>query len=160
MVATFQQMDRAAEAVFSDRAAQILPCAKSSSIARPFTVLKTLRKIGLPLDCEALLLLKPMVTRRWWPRKAEDGEHFVARTIAIKSASPRKTKPRPPQLASAAQCLSALARLSPTTILEDATVPRSELGHMIRFVAEVAEKHQLKVGTFGHMGDGNLHPPS
>jgi glycolate oxidase len=53
---------------------------------------------------------------------------------------------------------SALARVSPTTILEDATVPRSELAGMIRFVAEVAKKYQLRIGTFGHMGDGNLHP--
>jgi glycolate oxidase len=53
---------------------------------------------------------------------------------------------------------SALARLAPTTILEDATVPRSELARMIRFVEGVARKYQLKIGTFGHMGDGNLHP--
>src|SRR5256885_9062306 len=53
---------------------------------------------------------------------------------------------------------SALARVAPTTILEDATVPRSELAKMIRFVANVAAKHELRIGTFGHMGDGNLHP--
>jgi glycolate oxidase len=53
---------------------------------------------------------------------------------------------------------SALARVSPTTILEDATVPRSELAKMIRFVEVVAKKYKLKIGTFGHMGDGNLHP--
>jgi glycolate oxidase len=53
---------------------------------------------------------------------------------------------------------SALARLAPTTILEDATVPRSELAKMVRFVEVVAKKYKLRVGTFGHMGDGNLHP--
>jgi glycolate oxidase len=53
---------------------------------------------------------------------------------------------------------SALARVAPTTILEDATVPRSELAKMIRFVAAVAQKYKLRIGTFGHMGDGNLHP--
>src|SRR5207237_1167080 len=53
---------------------------------------------------------------------------------------------------------AALARVSPTTILEDATVPRSELAKMIRFVAGVAQKYKLRIGTFGHMGDGNLHP--
>jgi glycolate oxidase len=53
---------------------------------------------------------------------------------------------------------SALARVSPTTILEDATVPRSELTKMIRFIQDVAARHQLRIGTFGHMGDGNLHP--
>ena len=29
---------------------------------------------------------------------------------------------------------------------------------LIRFVAAVAKKYNLRVGTFGHMGDGNLHP--
>ena len=29
---------------------------------------------------------------------------------------------------------------------------------MIRFVEIVAQKYKLRVGTFGHMGDGNLHP--
>src|ERR1041384_3461796 len=53
---------------------------------------------------------------------------------------------------------SALARVAPTTILEDATVPRSEPAKMIRFVAMVAQKYKLRIGTFGHMGDGNLHP--
>jgi len=63
------------------------------------------------------------------------------------------------KLASARRsAFSALARVAPTTILEDATVPRSELARMIRFVESIAKKHRLKIGTFGHMGDGNLHP--
>jgi glycolate oxidase len=43
-------------------------------------------------------------------------------------------------------------------ILEDATVPRSELAKMVRFVQMVAAKYEVAVGIFGHMGDGNLHP--
>src|SRR5204862_3679022 len=63
------------------------------------------------------------------------------------------------RLASARRSVfSALARVAPTTILEDATVPRSELAKMIRHVEAVARKYQLRIGTFGHMGDGNLHP--
>ena len=46
----------------------------------------------------------------------------------------------------------------PTTILEDATVPRSELPIMIEKVAEAARKFNLTFGNFGHAGDGNLHP--
>jgi glycolate oxidase len=29
---------------------------------------------------------------------------------------------------------------------------------MVTFVAATAAAHDLQVGTFGHMGDGNLHP--
>ncbi|MGA0134727.1 MAG: FAD-linked oxidase C-terminal domain-containing protein, partial [Opitutales bacterium] len=53
---------------------------------------------------------------------------------------------------------SALARVRPTTILEDVTVPRDRLAEMVAFIAEVAKRRGLLVGTFGHMGDGNLHP--
>lgn len=54
--------------------------------------------------------------------------------------------------------LSALARLKPTTILEDATVPRSEIAKMVKAINEIAVKHDVKICTFGHAGDGNLHP--
>ena len=58
----------------------------------------------------------------------------------------------------AAMAIPAMARKAPTTILEDATVPRSKLAEMVRFVQKTADKYQLNVGTFGHFGDGNLHP--
>ncbi|GAA3325382.1 hypothetical protein GCM10020331_057040 [Ectobacillus funiculus] len=54
--------------------------------------------------------------------------------------------------------LSALARLKPTTILEDATVPRSEIAKMVRSINEIAVKYDVNICTFGHAGDGNLHP--
>jgi glycolate oxidase len=53
---------------------------------------------------------------------------------------------------------SALARRRPTTILVDFTVPRSELARLVTFNAETARAANLQVGTFGHMGDGTLHP--
>jgi len=53
---------------------------------------------------------------------------------------------------------SALARVRPTTILEDVTVPRSHLAEMVSFIAKTAADLNLTIGTFGHMGDGNLHP--
>ncbi len=54
--------------------------------------------------------------------------------------------------------LSSLARVRPSTILEDATVPRSRLVEMIEAIGKIAKKHGLTIGTFGHAGDGNIHP--
>ena len=54
--------------------------------------------------------------------------------------------------------LSTLARISPTTILEDATVPRSAIADMILAINRIAEKYRVNICTFGHAGDGNLHP--
>jgi glycolate oxidase len=54
--------------------------------------------------------------------------------------------------------LSSLARVKPSTILEDATIPRSKIVEMVQAVNEIAKKFDLRIGTFGHAGDGNLHP--
>ena len=56
------------------------------------------------------------------------------------------------------KALPALARFKPTTILEDATVPRSKIPAMMKVIKGLGEKYNLTVGTFGHAGDGNLHP--
>jgi glycolate oxidase len=61
-------------------------------------------------------------------------------------------------LAARRAALPALAQLSPTTVLEDATVPRSKVPDMIRAIRSIAERYNLTIGTFGHAGDGNLHP--
>ena len=63
------------------------------------------------------------------------------------------------QLASARRtAFSALARRAPTVILEDVTVPRSRLAEMVAAIQRIAADHDVTIGTFGHMGDGNLHP--
>jgi glycolate dehydrogenase FAD-linked subunit len=54
--------------------------------------------------------------------------------------------------------LPSLSRLERLTILEDATVPRSRIAEMVQHIQAVARRHNLKIGTFGHAGDGNLHP--
>ena len=39
----------------------------------------------------------------------------------------------------------------------DVVVPRSEIANYIKFTYELAEKHQIRIPSFGHAGDGNLH---
>jgi len=42
--------------------------------------------------------------------------------------------------------------------MEDVGVPRSKVPDMLRAVERIAAKHDVRIGTFGHAGDGNLHP--
>ncbi len=84
---------------------------------------------------------------------------IAARARRPRSADRRQTEAEALALATARRsAFAALARQRPTTILEDVTVPRSELAVMVRFIAETAAAFNLQIGTFGHMGDGNLHP--
>ena len=45
-----------------------------------------------------------------------------------------------------------------TTLLDDVAVPKPALPAMLDRVRAIAEEHALVIGTFGHAGDGNLHP--
>ncbi len=54
--------------------------------------------------------------------------------------------------------LPALARLSSLSILEDISVPRKAMAEVVNRIEAIGKKHGLRIGTFGHAGDGNLHP--
>jgi glycolate oxidase len=158
MVATFAQMDHAAQTVSDIIAAQIIPCTLEFLDRTTIHCVEDFAKVGLPLDCEALLLMEtdghPAAVADEAAKMADLARRNGALQVRVARDEAEAT-----QLATARRsAFSALARLAPTTILEDATVPRSELAKMIRFVAAVAVKYRLRIGTFGHMGDGNLHP--
>jgi glycolate oxidase len=62
-------------------------------------------------------------------------------------------------LLAARRCaLPALSRLGSVTILEDATVPRPRIAAMVERIDSIADKYGVTMATFGHAGDGNLHP--
>ena len=158
MVATYADMGAAAQTVSDIIAAKIIPCTLEFLDRTTIHCVEDYAQIGLPLDCEALLLMEtdghPAVV-------AEEAQQMeaIARKNGCKEVRVAQNEAEALKLASARRsAFSALARLAPTVILEDATVPRDQLAHMVRFVEQVAQKHRLKVGTFGHMGDGNLHP--
>jgi glycolate oxidase len=158
MVATFSQMDRAAEAVSAIIAAQIIPCTLEFLDRTTIHCVEDYAKIGLPLDCEALLLMETDGHPAAVAGEAARMEQ-ICREQGCLEVRVARDEAEGNKLASARRsAFAALARVAPTTILEDATVPRSELAAMIRFVEAIAQKYKLRIGTFGHMGDGNLHP--
>ncbi|WP_276947683.1 FAD-binding oxidoreductase [Ferrimicrobium acidiphilum] len=53
--------------------------------------------------------------------------------------------------------LRALERLG-KVLLDDVCVPTSRIAEMMAEISAVAERYSLTIGTFGHGGDGNLHP--
>jgi glycolate oxidase len=157
LMATFDAMDAAAQTVSDIIAAKIIPCTLEFLDRTTLRCVEDYAKIGLP-DCEALLLME---TDGHPAQVAEEAARIeeIARANGCLAVRKAATEAEANALAGARRsAFSALARVSPTTILEDATVPRSELARMIRFVDQVAKKHRLRIGTFGHMGDGNLHP--
>ena len=158
LLATYAQMDAAAETVSAIIAAKIIPCTLEFLDRKTIRCVEDFAKVGLPLDAEALLLIET----DGHPAAAEDEAVRIEALAKANGATSVKRAANATEAAKLAtarrSAFSALARLKPTTILEDATVPRSELAKMIRFIEQTAAKHRLDIATFGHFGDGNLHP--
>jgi len=51
-----------------------------------------------------------------------------------------------------------LARIKTHFVLEDVTVPMGNVTALLRGIREIARKYGIQIATFGHAGDGNLHP--
>ncbi|HLT58311.1 MAG TPA: FAD-linked oxidase C-terminal domain-containing protein [Limnochordales bacterium] len=52
----------------------------------------------------------------------------------------------------------ALARIKPTKISEDATVPIAAIPGFLADLDAIRQRHGVDLVVFGHAGDGNLHP--
>ena len=51
-----------------------------------------------------------------------------------------------------------LARIKTHFVLEDVTVPMGKIVDLLQGIEEISKKNDLQIATFGHAGDGNLHP--
>lgn len=158
ILAIYDHIEDAADTVSATIAAQVIPCTLEFLDRTTIRCVEDHARVGLPTDCAALLLMEtdghPAAVAEEAARMAEIAMRHSAREV-------RWARDEAEGVALSAarrNAFSALARVKPTVILEDVTVPRSELAKLVTFIAGIAASHNLLVGTFGHMGDGNLHP--
>lgn len=158
MLALYDRIEDAADTVSTIIAARIIPCTLEFLDRMTAECVEDFAHVGLPTDCAAVLLME---TDGHPAAVADEAARMmaIARERGARDVRAARDETEALALASARRnAFSALARRRPTTILEDFTVPRSELAAMVSFIAETARTANLQVGTFGHMGDGNLHP--
>ncbi len=158
ILAYFDKLTFSAKAVSNIIASHITPSMMEFLDNTTINCVEDFTHIGLPRNSEAILLIE--VDGRG-SIVFEDSE-IIKNILKKNNASFVKTEAdltEALKLKSARRsAFSALARRRPTTILEDATVPRSELPVMIEKVTEAGRKFNVTFGNFGHAGDGNLHP--
>ena len=158
-VAYFNNLADASVAVDSIVAAGILPATLEFLDNTCIKAVEDFANLGLDTNAGALLLF------------GDDGaQESVAKSVAAmaeisQSARGVRAVTLAPDVAAAEallyarRCsLPALARLGSMSILEDISVPRPKLSKAADAIEAIGAKHSLLIGTFGHAGDGNLHP--
>ena len=157
-LATYKSIADAGNTVSGIIKAQVIPATLEILDNMTIRTVEDFAHVGLPTEAEALLLIEvdgmaEAVVKQEAEEvirvvKENNGELRVANSDAERDAL----------WAARRAALPALASLNNTVVLEDATVPRSRITDMLLAVAEIGRKYKLTLGTFGHAGDGNLHP--
>ncbi|MGB8872421.1 MAG: FAD-linked oxidase C-terminal domain-containing protein, partial [Desulfobaccales bacterium] len=158
MLATFDRVDQASETVAAIISHRIVPATLEFLDNFTIRTVEDYSHVGLPVDAAALLLIEVDGHPAVVAEEAEQVEALCRKLGATQVHTAQDAAERDRVWAARRAALSALAKLKPTVVLEDATVPRSQVPAMIRAIEEIGRKFELPIGTFGHAGDGNLHP--
>jgi glycolate oxidase len=158
LLALYDDMQQAAGTVSAIIAAQIIPCTLEFLDATTIRCVEDFAHVGLPTNAEALLLIEvdghPAAVADEFEKVRAICEKHGAREVKVAKDAAEADKLKTARRAA----FSALARVRPTTILEDVTVPRSQIATMLQRIRDISKKHNVTFGNFGHFGDGNLHP--
>ncbi|WP_110111627.1 glycolate oxidase subunit GlcD [Bacillus sp. CGMCC 1.16541] len=158
ILALYQDLEAAARSVSKIISNKIIPTTLEFLDQPTLQVVEDFVKIGLPTNVKAVLLIEQDGPQEVVDRDIQKIAEVCTSEQAV-SVQVAESEQQADALRTARRsALSALARLKPTTILEDATVPRSEIAKMVTAINDIAEEYNVKICTFGHAGDGNLHP--
>jgi glycolate oxidase len=157
-VAYFGTLASAGTAVSAILAAGIIPATLEFLDRRCIDAVEAYAHLGLHPSAGALLLFgddgDPTAVTAGLERMAD----VCARTGAVDVLTSGDPVTSEALLAARRCTLPALSRLGSLTILEDASVPRPRLAEMVERIDTIARRHDVVIATFGHAGDGNLHP--
>jgi glycolate oxidase len=159
LLALYDNLDAAARSVSAIVANRIIPATLEFLDSGTIRMVEDYSQLGLPTDAEALLLIEqdgsvPEAVNHDIEQISELCRAEGAREVKVADDSEEAAA----LLQARGAAIPAMARARPTLILEDATVPRSKLAEMVEAIERIAEKHDVTIYTFGHAGDGNLHP--
>jgi len=158
VLAVFDSVDAASEAVSGIIAGGIIPAALEMMDGLILGAVEAAYHVGLPTDAGAVLLveldglaigLDPQMERIDAVCRAHGVRELrVARDEAERAALWKCRK----------RAFGAVGRLAPSYCTQDGVVPRTRVPDILRTIAAAGERHRLRIGNVFHAGDGNIHP--
>jgi glycolate oxidase len=148
----------AASTVAEITACAITPVALEMLDGEMLRMVEMATHAGYPLDAEAVLLIELE-----GPTEAVEEQ-----TVRIRAVCERCGAREFRVAASAAErdllwkgrknAFGAVGRVCSSYYVQDGVVPRTQMAPTLRYIAEAAQRHQVRISNIFHAGDGNLHP--
>ena len=157
LLAFFPTLEGAGDAVAGIAAAGLSPV--TLELLDRFTIraVDDMHGLGLDRDAAAMLMIESDL-----PTLAADDELARAEAVCVGVGATTTVRS---QTVAEADLLRQARRAAHWALekigdvkMEDVGVPRSRVPDMLRAIEAIAARHDVRIGTFGHAGDGNLHP--
>jgi glycolate oxidase len=158
MLAIFDQMDAASQAVVDITGAGIIPAALEIMDRTTIEAVERGAPVGLPRDAEAVLIVEVEGLNEHAEQAIMCAREVCERNGAreVKLANDEAERQRLWKGRKGA--FGAMGALAPNYYVQDGVVPRSKLPEMMRRIAEISKEFNLRIANVFHAGDGNLHP--
>jgi glycolate oxidase len=157
-MATFSRLEDAGHAISETMTkSNLIPSVMEILDKVTLTSIRENTSIELP-ECEAMLLTE---TDGYTWQEVEAQMMVILEILkknnplAIKTA--KEEKERMDLWEARKTAYATLSRIS-TGVLDDVTVPISKITDLLTGIQEISRRYGLLIGTYGHAGDGNLHP--
>lgn len=157
LLAFFATLEAAGEAVSAMTSAGLGPVTLELMDRFTIAAVDDWHHLGLDREAAAMLMVEsdlPGVAARDELDRAEVACNGAGATLVV-----RATDSAEADLLRQGRRMAyhALERLG-ISRMEDVGVPRSRIPALLRAIERIGDRHGVAIGTFGHAGDGNLHP--
>jgi len=158
MMAVFDCVETAGKAVAGVIAAGLIPAGLEMMDNTAICAAEDFCHAGYPITAQAILLCEIDGTAEQVTEQLEQVYPLLlslgAQTVEIAHDKLEQHK----MWAGRKAAFPAVGRISPDYYCMDGTIPRYQLGAVLRSIAELSENYGLPVANVFHAGDGNLHP--
>ena len=157
-VATYAKLEDAGKAISQTMTSGVIPSVMEILDKVTLKSIKENTDIDLP-EAEAMILTE--TDGYTWEEVESQMEvvlNILKQNHPIQIKTAKDEKERLNLWKARKSAYATLARASRSFVLDDVTVPISKIPELLVGIQEISKKHGIVVATFGHAGDGNLHP--
>ena len=158
VLASFDDVEKAGNAVADIIAAGIIPAGLEMMDRPAARAVEEFVHAGYDLDAAALLLCECDGEPEEVEEQIASVSEVLTRSGATRMRVSNSEAERQKFWAGRKAAFPAVGRISPDYYCMDGTIPRRKLGEILKFIAEMERKYDLRCPNVFHAGDGNLHP--
>ncbi len=156
LLVLFNNLEASGNAVTKILSSKIIPRTMEFMDRLSIEAIENYKPTGLPTDVEALLLIEldgyPATIKKEAERVVDICRSLGGEAVVAEDDMARNG------LWEARRSISpALYHIKPTKINEDIVVPRDKIPSILMELRKLSEQSGIKIISFGHAGDGNIH---